>query len=166
MGDWRSEIEEALDDFGRGSEVMLLAFDGPDLEVEYLPAPHEPKALPPGRIAVYAFWGDGDWLKIGKAGERSGARFASHHYNMSAPSTLARSLAGDRRMAGVPGFDPADPGTWIRSSTCRVNILMSATRDPLYLSFLEAYLHMRLQPRYEGLRSAVQADSDGLGPRT
>jgi hypothetical protein len=89
-------------------------------------------------------------LKIGKAGPRSNARYVSQHYNAgSAKSTLAGSLAGDPHMLAVQGFDPLSAGDWIRQSTHRVNILMPASRRPELLSLLEAFLHVRLHPRYE-----------------
>lgn len=102
-------------------------------------------------MAVYGFWGDGRWLKIGKVGPNSNARYTSQHYIAgSALSTLAGSLAKDTAMNGVVGFDPRAPGVWIRASTHRVNILLPATRERALLSLLEAFLHLRLRPRYEG----------------
>lgn len=157
MTDWRSEMESALDEFARVCDAIgIMEFPGNDVSVEYLAAPHRPGPLPVGTMAVYAFWWNGQWLKIGKAGPWSGARYQSQHYNLSAPSTLARSLVEDRRMAAVPDFDPAHAGEWVRNKTCRVNITMSLTRDvPYYLSFLEAFLHLRLHPLYEGHTEAA-----------
>ena len=97
-----------------------------------------------------AFWGDGAWLKIGKVGPKSNARYVNQHYNAgSAQSTLAGSLTSDPYMLTVQGFDPLSAGDWIRQSTHRVNILLPATRRPELLSLLEAFLHARLHPRYE-----------------
>jgi len=42
------------------------------------------------------------------------------------------------------------PGAWISAETHRVNILLSARREPELLALLEAFLHLRLRPRYEG----------------
>ena len=64
--------------------------------------------------------------------------------------TVADSLVADPRMLTVAGFDPNSPGVWIKGSAHRVNILMSASRQPELLSLLEAFLHLRLRPRYEG----------------
>ena len=115
-------------------------------------APQRPPArLPVGRMAVYGFWGDGVWLKIGKAGPNSNARYTSQHYNPgSAQSTLAASLAGDSHMLTVAGFDPHTPGAWIKASAHRVNILLPSQRRKELLSLLEAFLHLRWKPRYEG----------------
>lgn len=126
----------------------MLASD--DLKVERLSAPHmSPTRLPPGQMAVYAFWGDGAWLKIGKVGPKSNARYTSQHYLAgSAPSTLAASL-----LASPPkdqSFSPDQVGAWLRERTCRLNILIPATQPRELLSLLEAFLHLRLRPRFEG----------------
>jgi hypothetical protein len=122
-----------------------------DIEVEFRDAPHhQPSSLPSDKMAVYGFWHGGAWLKIGKAGPKSGPRYISQHYHLAAPSTRAKSLAADPAMRGVPGFDPADPGAWIRANTCRLNILLPATRSRELLSLMEAFLRLRLRPSYEG----------------
>ncbi len=152
MNTWKEDIDKVLADF---VTVSVLAGDPvniEDLKVEYLPLPHKaPSSLPNGNMAIYAFWWNGVWLKVGKVGAKSQARYVSHHYNVgSAQSTLARSLANDPRMSAVASFSPQDPGTWIKASTCRVNILISSQRNKGLLSLLEAFLHVRLSPRYEG----------------
>ena len=103
-------------------------------------------------MAVYGFWYDGQWLKIGKVSPNSNALYVSQHYNKgSAMSTLAGSLANDPRTGLVAEFDTNDAGAWIRTATSRVNILLPATRHLALLSLLEAFLHVRLRPRYEGV---------------
>jgi hypothetical protein len=102
-------------------------------------------------MAIYAFWWNDEWLKIGKVGQKSQARYISQHYNTgSAMSTLAGALANDPRMEIVSGFDKQNPGAWIKNATCRVNILISSQRRREVLSLLEAFLHVRLNPKYEG----------------
>lgn len=149
MTDWQDQIEAALD--ACAGAFALAGYPGIRelLSVEYLPAPHRPTPLVPGRIAIYGFWWQGRWLKIGKVGHKSGPRFASHHYHTSASSTLAKSLVKELSTE-LPGLDPADPGAWICRNVSRVNITLPATVSPLHLSFLEAFLHLRLRPRYEG----------------
>jgi len=122
-----------------------------DLAVEFLEAPHNPpSSLPDGKMAVYGFWYSGEWLKVGMAGSKSQARYTSQHYNpASAGSTLAASLAKDPRMSGAPGFSAAAPGEWIRSHTNRVNVLIPNEHGTLLLALLEAFMHVRLKPRYE-----------------
>jgi hypothetical protein len=153
MGDWRSDIECGLTDFLIVARLAGHPISASELNCEFHPAPHRaPTSLPVGMMAVYCFWGVGCWLKIGKAGPNSQARYTSQHYNhASAPSTLAGSLIRDTRMKSVDGFTEAQPGDWIRSSCCRVNILISLQLRREMLSLLEVFLHARLMPRYEGI---------------
>ena len=61
--------------------------------------PYQPKTLPLQMMAIYTFCYNGEFLKIGKAGPNSNARFLSQHYNpRSARSTLAASILQDDRM--------------------------------------------------------------------
>lgn len=151
MTGWRDDIETALPVFLTVAELAGDPISRSDIAVEYLAAPHRPARLPSGKMAVYGFWGDGMWLKIGKAGPKSNARYFSQHYNAgSAMNTVAGSLAKDPYVLTVAGFDPLSVGDWIRKETHRVNILLPASRHRALLSLLEAFLHLRLRPRYEG----------------
>ena len=152
MSDWHAEIDAALAAFATVAELAGDPISRAEIKVEYLNAPHRPPSrLPAGTMAVYGFWGNGVWLKIGKAGPKSNARYISQHYSPGrAQSTLAGSLANDPLMRTVAGFDPQAPGAWIRAATHRVNILLPSTRRKELLSLLEAFLHQRLRPRYEG----------------
>ena len=149
---WEEEIKLALKDFLTVSQLAGDEISPNDIQVEILEAPHKPPShIPKGKMAIYAFWWNGVWLKVGKAGPKSNARYTSQHYNAgSARSTLAGSLINDPRMDSVNGFDPNEPGAWIKASTCRANILLPANRNKELLSLLEAFLHVRLAPRYEG----------------
>jgi hypothetical protein len=152
MSDWRDELETALAKFLTVAELADDPIAKSDIAVEYLNAPHRPPGrLPVGMMAVYGFWGDGVWLKIGKVGPNSHARYTTQHYRAgSARSTLAGSLVADPRMRTVAGLDPVKAGDWIKANTHRVNILLPSSRDRALLSLLEAFLHLRLKPRYEG----------------
>jgi len=152
MATWSDEILESLVDY---ITVSKLAGDPMNIDsdaVEFLPAEHkQPKSLPPGKMAIYGFWWDGSWLKIGKVGPNSGARYTSQHYNpRSSISNLAASLSRDPKMHSVEGFDVVEPGGWMRSNTNRVNILLPEQAGLQTLALLEAFLHVRLRPRYEG----------------
>lgn len=151
MKDWRTDITDALADFCKAAGLAGVHVDLGQFDVEFRDAPHRPpSSLPSGKMAIYGFWNSGQWLKIGMVGPNSQARYVSQHYNSgSALSTLAGSLAHDQRMAGVVGFVAAAPGAWIKSSCNRVNILLSATLGRELLALLEAFLHVRLNPRYE-----------------
>ncbi len=151
MSDWRQDIEDSVDAFLTVAELAGDPIARAEIEVDFRAAPHRPGSLPKGKMAIYGFWGDGAWLKIGKAGAKSGARYTSHHYAPGRSlSSLAKSLVADPHMRTVEGFDPQSPGDWLRQHTNRVNILLPATRRPELLSLLEAFLHLRLRPRYEG----------------
>ena len=151
MTDWTAGIEDALGDFVTVAELGHALIRHEDLKVEYLEAPHKPPSvLPAGKMAVYGFWHSGAWLKVGMAGPNSNARYTSQHYNPnSARSTLAASLLKDPRMSGKPDFDPKAVKAWIKSRCSRVNILLDAQHGMLLLRLLEAFLHLRLKPRYE-----------------
>jgi hypothetical protein len=148
--DWRAEAQVAAAAFHTVAEVGGAPLQPGELVVEALPAPHRPPSrLPAGTMAVYGFWGDGEWLKIGKAGANSGARYTSQHYNAgSASSTLAASLI--KAPPADPSFAPNGCRDWICASTSRVNWLLPAARPRELLSLLEAFLHLRLRPRFEG----------------
>lgn len=99
-------------------------------------------------------------LKVGKAGPKSHARSATHHYGASAPSTLAQSILADRRLLlqRVPRLDPHDVaaltidtvGQWLRDQTLRLHILLPAEAPDCALAFAEAFTQCRLRPVYEG----------------
>ena len=151
MSVWREEIENALLAFIKVAKLAGETVASSDIKVEFLDAPHKPRGLPNGYMAVYAFWWNDLWLKVGKVGPNSNARYLSQHYNPgSAQSTLAGSLVQDPNMLDVCDFDPQNPGHWIKASTCRVNILIPSNRRKELLSLLEAFLHVRLRPHYEG----------------
>lgn len=149
---WSRQITDALSDFQVESELAGNPVTFGAEQVEFCAAPHrQPPTLPKGMMAVYGFWRNGEWLKIGMVGPKSNARYTSQHYNPgSARSTLAGSLQKDERMVGIPGFDPSNPGLWIKSATSRVNILLPSESGKGLLASLEAFLHERLKPRYEG----------------
>ncbi len=151
MANWAAELGDALEAFREVATLGGEPLRAEDLEAEYLAAPHLPPArLPTGKMAIYAFWGDGCWLKVGKVGPNSGPRYTSQHYNpKSAPSTLARSIGYCARIPFRPDFDPDLPGNWIKSHCHRANVLLPVTSSSELLSCLEAFLHLRLRPRFE-----------------
>ena len=115
--------------------------------------PHEPKTLKRGMMGVYTFLYDDAFLKIGRAGPSSGPRFYSQHYNpASAQSTLAGSLLADPEFADK-GITTENVGAWIRQNTRRIDILMDEALGLFALELVEAALHYRYYPRYEGFKS-------------
>ena len=152
MSNWQTDITQALADFVTVAKIAGDPIQSSEITVEFLAAPHQPPSnIPAGKMAIYGFWWNGMWLKIGQAGPKSTARYINHHYNPnSSNSNLAKSLSHDLLMKGVPGFNIQSPSQWVKSATCRVNILIPAQRKKELLSLLEAFLHVRLHPRYEG----------------
>lgn len=112
--------------------------------------PHQPRNLPARMMGVYTFWFEGDFLKIGKAGPSSNARFLSQHYNpRSARSTLAASILLDRRMQ-EKGITENNVGDWIKNNCRRVDILLDSDLGIFTLELIEAALHYKYEPIYEG----------------
>lgn len=112
--------------------------------------PHQPKTLPLQMMGIYTFCYNGEFLKIGKAGPNSNARFLSQHYNpRSARSTLAASILEDDRMQGI-GINESNVGQWIRNNCRRVDILLDSDLGIFSLELIEASLHYKYEPAYEG----------------
>jgi hypothetical protein len=151
LNEWKEDIEKAVDAFLTVAQLAGNPIQRTELAIEYLPAPHrQPTKQPDGKMAVYCFGKGGEWLKIGKVGPNSNARYTSQHYTGSAMSTLAGSLTSDPRMPEVKDIDKYQRSDWIKTNTYRVNILMSSDKPRELLSLLEAFFHLFLKPRYEG----------------
>ncbi|MGX8797709.1 hypothetical protein ACR6HW_16855 [Fusibacter sp. JL298sf-3] len=89
-------------------------------------------------------------MKIGKAGPSSNARFLSQHYNpKSARSTLAASILADEKMQNK-GINETNVGDWIKKNCRRIDILLDVNLGIFTLELIEAALHYRYEPIYEG----------------
>jgi hypothetical protein len=109
---------------------------------------HVRSALPDGKAAVYIFLADGQCLKVGKVNSKSRARFQSQHYSAkSSRSNLARSLVADDEFRSMIG--DGDCGEWIRKNTTRYNILIPVELGEPFLHFAEAFMILKLQPKFE-----------------
>lgn len=112
--------------------------------------PHQPKSLPKGKMGIYIFCWKGKFMKIGKAGAKSNARFRSQHYNPnSAKSTLAASILLDETMHDR-GINQNNVGDWIKNNCRRVDILLDSDLGIFALELIEAALHYKYEPVYEG----------------
>lgn len=150
--DLRALAVSAVADFAAELAKKGGKLDLGTVEIEVLPKPHRPTDIPSGRMAVYCFFLGERPLKVGIAGPNSNARYRSQHYNPgSAGSTLAGSLIRHPDKVGVPMLEPDEVGTWIKSNTDRVNILVPVSFGRGLLPFLERFLHERWKPVYEGL---------------
>src|SRR5271169_3703372 len=86
-------VSESLVDFRKVAALAGAEFIPESIIPEFLSKPHKPTGLLAGKMAVYAFFLNGQALKVGKAGANSDARYRSQHYNpKSAGSNLARSI--------------------------------------------------------------------------
>lgn len=115
--------------------------------------PHRPKNLDNGKMGIYTFIYNGKFLKIGKAGPKSNARFLSQHYNpKSAKSTLASSLLKDKNMQ-FECITEYDVGEWIKNNCRRIDILLDSNLGIFTLELIEAIFHYKYEPIYEGYES-------------
>jgi hypothetical protein len=112
--------------------------------------PHHPTGLPQGKMGIYIFEYNKDFLKIGKVGHRSGPRFLSQHYNpRSSRSNLAKSILNDNEMARL-NLNEMTVGPWIRQNIHRYDVLLDASLGVFVLNLFEAFLQCRFHPKYEG----------------
>jgi len=150
-------VSEAITDFGKVVALANGEFLVDSMTIEIAAKPHKaPTALPADKIAVYAFFLNGQALKVGKVGPKSAARYTSQHYNPAgAGSTLARSILANAAKVGAFGVDNGSVGGWIRKNTDRVNLLLPRSFGLAILSLLESFLHVRWKPLFEG-----RAESD------
>ena len=91
------------------------------------------------------------FLKIGKAGDRSKARFTSHHYNPgSANSNLAKSLLKDNELKNKYNFNEQNIKQWIKENCQRMDILFDISLGQFANELFESIFHYKYEPRYEG----------------
>lgn len=115
--------------------------------------PHTPCSLPKGKMGIYSFYYNGDFLKIGKVGPKSNARFLSQHYNPnSSKSNLARSILNDNKMAKL-NLTEQNISEWIKNNCQRVDIILDESLGIFTLELIEAVLHYKYKPLYEGFSS-------------
>lgn len=132
------------------SEVLGKPIEAKDYEILDRGIPHIPKSMKKGTMGIYTFWYKDKPLKIGKAGPKSNARFSSQHYNpKSARSTLAASILRDENMQQI-NVNENDIGYWIKENCRRVDILFNENLGIFTLELIEAALHYRYEPVYEG----------------
>jgi hypothetical protein len=122
-------------------------------EIVDLGVPHRPASLPKGKMGIYMFLYDNKFLKIGKAGPKSNARFYSQHYNpKSARSTLAASILTDGAIDNK-SISEFNIGDWIKENCYRIYILFDTDLGIFALELIEAALHYKYEPIYEGFIS-------------
>ena len=147
----KREIEKLLEDLASlvGESFTKNKYDVTEPEIGYT----DPPQLPSGKMGIYMFLYEGKFLKIGKAGKNSKSRYTSQHYNPNrANSTLAKSLLNDPDMP-THNLSEKELEKWIKNECYRINILIDADLGPLALGLVEAILHYKYKPKYEGRTS-------------
>ncbi len=123
-------------------------------EIDDLGLPHKPKPLPKGKTAVYMFYcpKEKSFLKIGRVGIKSNARFSYQHYNPAySKSNLASSILNDDKMKMNFKLTNENIGGWIKENCRRINVLFDGKEtNPFASELVEACLHYKYNPRYEG----------------
>lgn len=149
-------MKETIIQFLKALELAGITLEERSIDIKDLGCPHTPNELPKGKMAIYTFQFQGRYLKIGKAGPKSNARFRSHHYGPHrANSSLARCLLSDSDMKPYH-LDYNNVGNWIRQNTHRIDILLDQSEDIFVLNFLESFLQCKYRPKYEGFESQAQ----------
>jgi hypothetical protein len=143
-------VADALADFSQVAAIAGIDVPLNQIRRQILSKPHKARTLPLGQMAIYAFFLDGRALKVGKVGPNSGPRFTYQHYSGSAQSTLRGSILSNPNRIGATALTPETAGEWIRAHTDRVDLLIPATYGIPFLSLLEAFLHVRWNPIFEG----------------
>lgn len=146
-------MNQAIDNFVQALALSGRTIEPDQIEIRDLGCPHEPTALPRGKMASYIIMHGHVALKIGKAGPNSSARFQSQHYSPgSSNSNLAKSLMGDETS---PCYDmlATNVGAWMKANLRRYDILLDARLGIPVLNFLETFLQCKFSPKYEGFKS-------------
>lgn len=87
------------------------------------------------------------FFKIGRVSPKSTARFDGHHYNpKSSGSNLARSILNNKPL----GKEIGDVGDFIRNNFIRINILFLKSAPEFSNELVEAILHYKYNPLFEG----------------
>jgi len=153
--DVKDEIIEAIE---KVSEILGKPLTNSEIEIEDLVCPHTPPGkLPDDRAAVYSFIYNGEFLKIGKANKKSQARYTSQHYSCkAAQSTLAKSICEDTQMQ-IHGVNADNVKEWIMQNTRRINILVKCKNSEWATGLIEAIMHYKYMPRYEGRNTVLES---------
>lgn len=106
--------------------------------------------------AVYIYYWPlkSDYLKIGMVSENSYNRFYKRHYEIvEKGSSLAKSIIKNRSSAVFADYnlDESKIEEWIESNLQRIDIIFE-TKVRFAANLVESYLHVVLNPRFEGIR--------------
>ena len=160
-----NEIDQVIATFRDWAQQAGISESGSGVSLEDLGVPHRPTGLLVGYQGVYTFQFESVWLKAGKAGPKSGARWQSQHYKTTRSlSNLSWSLLQYAHLSSVDiprlpatfrdtlkDVRPDEMGDWIQNDTRRVNLLISGSLgERNVLHHLEHIAHDVLKPVFEG----------------
>lgn len=149
-----NEISVLLEDFHKVAQLASVPLTPESISFEVLPPSKHPSNLPLGKAAVYIFAWKDEYLKVGKVGSKSKARFTSQHYNPnSSASNLAKSVLGDLEKLGLTDITESNVGDWVKNNCHRINFFVDVNCGMYAVTLLEVFLQCRLNPRYEGFMS-------------
>jgi hypothetical protein len=148
--DYVNEIDTLIQEVSLaiGKPISRDTYEIVDRGLPHIP----PTRLPAGKMAIYMFLLGNEFLKIGKANQRSNARFCSQHYGLNAPSTLAKSLLADSGMSDL-NIDPSNIKDWIKGNCRRIDVIINADLGVFTLELIEGVMHYKYEPKYEGFAS-------------
>ena len=116
--------------------------------------PHSIEKLPQHSMAIYMFKYKDEYLKIGKVGSKSNARFSFQHYNPnSAISNLAKSIINDKELNNDNKLNGSNIKDWMLNNLQRIDIIMDEDLGIFVLDLFEACLHYKYKPKYEGFKT-------------
>jgi hypothetical protein len=148
-------ISELYDTIFSVTKTLGKEIDMSKVKIVDRGVPHRPRSLMLGTMGIYMFLYDDRFLKIGKVGLKSNARFLSQHYNPhSSQSNLAASILCDTEMVSN-GITEGTVSTWIRTNCRRIDILLDSSLGYFTLELLEAILHYKYEPKYEGFSTQL-----------
>jgi len=156
LKDKQEYMLKIIRDFIKAAELAGIQISNSQISIRELGCPHKPNSLPKNKMGIYIFCFDKKYLKIGKAGPKSGARFLSQHYSSySSKSNLAKSILNDSEM-NVYKVNSENIGDWIKNNITRTDILIDESLGVFTLNYLESFLHCKLNPKYEGFGGQIK----------
>ena len=121
--------------------------------------PHNPTdcKLSQDCSAVYIFKYKDVYLKIGKVGKKSHARFSSHHYSPNrSESNLAKSILNDSDFSNF-NLNEKNITEWMKNNLHRIDIIFDNDLNKYVNSVFESTLHYFFKPTYEGRQKQLMS---------
>jgi hypothetical protein len=146
----RNQLKRAIRQFRDFPHIPELA-QWREVRFDFQDAPHvRPDPLRDRQRAVYLFFREQQWLKIGQTVYPQ--RFTSQHYGTRrSGSCLAKDLWLNRHEFGYEGPEEGI-GNWMFANIGRCNLVFPAGWPDEIPRMLEVFLHLKLAPRFEGRR--------------